>query len=112
AVLIVEDETVRGFTSEEDPQTVALLHNPSVSEKLLEALYSHTGTFATLEEERWCRLVAISSKNERLRTEIDYHDSPDMEHYSIHKAIFRLLEIAPLKPVWIRVLYDLLTNLD
>jgi hypothetical protein len=35
-----------------------------------------------------------------------------MGHYGIHKAIFRLLETAPVEPVWMRVLYDFLMNLD
>jgi hypothetical protein len=53
-----------------------------------------------------------STTNERLHTEEDTEDSPDIGHYSIHHAIFHLLEIAPVEPRWMRCLYDLLDRLD
>jgi hypothetical protein len=110
--LIGADETRRILAQGTDHEIMALLRNPSLSAKLLEALYSRTGLLASIDEERWSRLVSVSSKNERINTEIDYHDSPDMEHYSIHKAIFRLLGIAPLEPAWLHVCYNLLVDLD
>jgi hypothetical protein len=113
AAIIGPEDVHRLMVQGDDDEITALLRNPSISEKILEALYTHAGPCATLDQERWARLVAISGKNERLRTESSTTtDSPDMEHYAIHKAIFRLLEIAPLGPVWIRVLYDLLVDLD
>jgi hypothetical protein len=90
----------------------ALLCNPSVADQLLVDLYAHTGTCANIEDERWCNLVYFSRKNERIGTEEEYPDSPDMEHYRIHKAIFRLLEIAPLELRWLYVLYGLLDELN
>ena len=37
---------------------------------------------------------------------------PDMGHYSIHHAIFHLLEIAPVDGYWQQFLYELLNELD
>ena len=96
----------------EDAEAEALICNPSVSDKLLEELYGRTGAFATLAEERWRNLIYLSRKNERLVTEEDSHDMPDMGHYRIHHAIFRLLEIAPVHSYWLIVLYGLLDQLD
>jgi hypothetical protein len=64
-----------------------------------------------MPEERWCELVSLSSKNERLITKEHYHDSPDLAFMGIQKAIFRLLEIAPVNMRWLRVLYELLDHL-
>jgi hypothetical protein len=93
-------------------EATALVRNPSVSDRFLEALYLRSGPFAAIEEERWCSLVVTSAKNERLNTNEDDEHGPDMGHYSIHKAIFRLLETAPVDVHWLRVLYELLMNLD
>jgi hypothetical protein len=57
-------------------------------------------------------LIYLSRKNERLVTEEDSDDMPDMGHYSIHHAIFHLLEIAPVHNQWLHVLYGLLDQLD
>jgi hypothetical protein len=110
--LIGENELNRILTAGDAAEVEALLCNPSVAENLLEELYTHTGAFAKIVEERWCRLVYLSRKNERIGTEEEYPDSPDTGHYAIHKAIFRLLEIAPLEMRWLRALYDLLGELN
>jgi hypothetical protein len=57
-------------------------------------------------------LIYLSRKNERLVTKEDTDDMPDMGHYRIHRAIFRLLEIAPVHNYWLHVLYGLLDQLD
>ena len=93
------------------PRQTALIRNPSVDDDLLEALYQRTEAFAQMPEERWGRLVSLSSKNERLVTEKHYDDSPDMGFMGIQQAIFRLLEIAPVSMKWVWVLYDLLDRL-
>jgi hypothetical protein len=112
AELIGAEEMQRIIVRGEDAETTAIMRNPSVSDELLEALYLRSGPFASLPEERWYRLIATSAKNERLKAKEDHEDGPDMGHYRIHQAIFRLLETAPVKPVCLRVLYDLLMNLD
>ena len=94
-----------------DPETVALIRNPSIDEDLLEALYRRTDIFAQMPEERWWQLVSLSSENERLVTEEHYEDSPDLGFMGIQDAIFALLEIAPVNMRWLWVLYDLLDNL-
>jgi hypothetical protein len=54
----------------------------------------------------------LSRKNERLVTNKDSDAGPDMGHYRIHHAIFRLLEIAPVEKHWLHVLHDLLDALN
>ena len=110
--LIGEAEIHHLLTNGEHAEIEALLCNPSLSTKILEELYEHTGACATIPDERWCQLVHVSRKNERIGIEKDRHDSPDMDHYRIHKALFRLLEIAPLEAYWLRVLYGLLDELN
>ncbi len=110
--LIGETEIHRVIADGEHAEIEALLCNPSVSTKMLEELYEHRGALAPIPNERWCALVHVSGKNERIGTEQDWVDSPDMGHYGIHKALFRLLAIAPLEKHWLRTLYDLLSHLD
>jgi hypothetical protein len=110
--LIGPEEIHRVLAAGDDAEAEALICNPSVSDELLEELYKRTDAFATLDEERWRKLVYLSRKNERLVTKEDSDDMPDMGHYSIHHAIFRLLEIAPVHNSWLHVLYGLLDQLN
>jgi hypothetical protein len=57
-------------------------------------------------------LIYLSRKNERLVTNEDDDYSPDIGHRAIHRAIFRLLEIAPVEKHWLHVLRALLDQLD
>jgi hypothetical protein len=90
----------------------AFIQNPRVSEELLQSLYARQGPFGQLQEDRWLHLIRISASNARLVTEYEYHDSPDLGHYRIHKSIVALLEKAPINYHSLRVLYDLLDKLD
>jgi hypothetical protein len=110
--LIGPEEIQRIVAAGDDAEAEALICNPSVSDRLLEGLYERTGAFANVAEERWASLIYLSRKNERLVTNEDSDDMPDTGHYSIHRAIFRLLEIAPVEKHWLHVLYDLLDQLD
>jgi hypothetical protein len=110
--LIGDADLNRVLTAGDASELEALLCNPTVADKLLEELYAHTGVFANIPNERWGSLVYMSRKNERLGTEEEYPDSPDMGHYRIQKAIFRLLEIAPVEMHWLHVLYSLLDELN
>ena len=110
--LIGPEEIQRIIAAGEDAETEALICNPSVSEKLLAELYTRTGAFAALADERWETLVDFSRTNERLVTNKDTDAGPDLGHSRIHDAIFRLLEIAPVEKRWLHVLYDLLDQLD
>lgn len=110
AQLIGASEMHRLITAGDDAEVSALARNPKVSDRFLEALYLRFGPFAEIDEKRWCILIAASSKNERLKTCEDDESGPDLGHYSIQKAIFTLLETAPLDLLWVRVLYNLLLN--
>ena len=65
-----------------------------------------SGKLVTLE------LISLSAKNERLTTQKDRYDSPDSGFYAIHRSIFRLLEVAPLKVRWLTTLYQFLDRLN
>jgi hypothetical protein len=110
--LIDPEEVNRVLAAGEDAEAEALICNPSVSERLLEELYTRTGACAALTKERWELLVHLSRKNIRLVTKEDTDAGPDMGAYSIHRAIFRLLEIAPVDKHWLHVLYALLDELN
>jgi hypothetical protein len=110
--LIGPEEIHRVLAAGEDAEAEALICNPSVSDRLLEELYKRTDAFATLDEERWRHLIYLSRKNERLVTNEDNDSGPDTGHYSIHHAIFHLLETAPVHIHWLHVLYGLLDHLD
>jgi rRNA-processing protein FCF1 len=110
--LIGPEEIQRIVAAGDDREAEALICNPSISDRLLEELYQRTGAFATLADERWSTLVYLSRRNERLVTNEDDDVAPDMGHYRIHHAIFRLLEIAPVDKDWLHVLYGLLDQLD
>jgi hypothetical protein len=110
--LIGPEEIDRVLAAGDDGEAEALICNPSVSDKLLEELYGRAAAFATLDEERWCKLVYLSRKNERLVTREDSDDAPDIGHLRIQRAIFRLLEIAPVHNYWLHCLYGLLDQLN
>jgi hypothetical protein len=60
--LIGAEEMQRVIAQGEDTETTAIMRNPTVSNELLEALYLRSGPFASLPEERWLMLVAISAQ--------------------------------------------------
>jgi hypothetical protein len=95
--LIGPEETWRVLYQGGDPEITALIRNPSIDAELLKALYERTDRFAQMPDERWCDLVSLSTENARLVTYEDSWDSPDLDHMQIQDAIFKLLEIAPLK---------------
>ena len=111
--IIGPEETRRVLNEAEvGSEAAALIQNPKVSDKLLEALYKRQGVFADTPEERWRHLIYLSASNTRLVTEYDYEDMPDMGHYDIHKSIFELLGTAPVDNNLLIVLYHLLDQLD
>ena len=59
--IIGREETRRVLSGTNDNEITALLQNPQVSEKLLEALYSRKDVFAELPEQQWLRLIYISA---------------------------------------------------
>jgi hypothetical protein len=90
--IIGKEETGRVLNAGTRSETTALIQNPQVSDRLLEALYTRSAAFAEMPEERWRELIWMSASNKRLVTEYEYVDMPDTGHYGIHKRIFALLE--------------------
>jgi hypothetical protein len=109
--IIGPQESWRVLSNGTDAEITALIRNPSIAEDLRVVLYRHAEMFAQIPDECWWDLVSLSSKNERLITEQHYLDRPDLDFMDIQRAIFALLEIAPINMRWLWVLYDLLDNL-
>lgn len=110
ARIIGESEVSRIVLQGQHEERSALLKNPEVDSSLLVNLYTGAGPFQQLSDDvrRW--MVMESAKNPRLCDERDSDDSPDMEYYSIHKAIFQLLESAPVTNSWVYTLFNLLES--
>jgi hypothetical protein len=108
----IEPDLPRLLTEGDDAEVGALLSNEEIYDRLLEALYERTDQFSTLSDERWLRLIGHSAKNARLGTRQDSEDGPDIGHYAIQKAIFSMLEKAPVSIHSLRTLYNLLDQLD
>jgi hypothetical protein len=127
--VIGAEETQRILAEGDWDEVEAMICNPSINDELLEALYQRgepagrlqpvrpdvaapSINFSKLPDDRWLNLVILSSKNERLKTEKDTFDSPDMGHFHIHEAIFQMLEIAPLTVRSLAHLYHFFLDVD
>lgn len=73
----------------------ALLENPQIDSKLLNALYRREEPFASLPENHWTYLIRISLRNPSIG----------------EQAIFRVLEVAPSDQRWREMLVPLLERL-
>ena len=109
--VIGEDETSRLIAEDPGELVSALLSNPLVGH-LLEKLYKREGVFATLPDDRFRGLIQISIGNPLLKTRADTHDGPDLTSWNIQKAIFQLIETAPVTPHWAQTLNWLLWAID
>lgn len=97
-------------------ELTALIRNPNVPDKVLEDLYGRAGAFSEAGIDQWRFLIQKSAGIERLndeRTSIesDGDVSFDTGYLRIHKAIFRLLETAPVDKYWSYCLIELLRHL-
>ena len=110
--IIGPQETWRVLSNGTDAETKALIRNPSIEDDLLVALYRRADMFEQMPEKRWQLLVWLSAENERLVTEEESLDSPDWGFMGIQRAIFTLLEIAPVNMRWLNLSYHLLDNLN
>jgi hypothetical protein len=110
--IIGPQETWRVLSNGTDAEAKALIRNPSIEDDLLVALYRRADMFEQMLEKRWQLLIRLSAENERLVTEEESWDSPDFGFTDIQRAIFTLLEIAPVNMQWIWVVYELLDSLN
>lgn len=90
----------------------ALITNPSVSDDLLLAVYRGEKLAANLSDDRRRELVGLSGHNPRIFTNEDNDYGPDMGHWSIHEAIFNMVETVPTSDHWLWNLTHLLKMLD
>jgi hypothetical protein len=110
---IIGSEEIRRIIAHADGWEVsALILNPAISEELLQSLYERKEPFTQLPEERWLRLIAYSSDNERLVSKYEDDEGPDLGHFRIYKSILALLEKAPINYHSLLALYRLLDHLD
>lgn len=73
-----------------------LMTNPTVGEEVLADLFKHTGTFKTVDDNAWRRLVFWASDNPRLaEPEKDSNEGPDMAAWHIREGIECLLNTEP-----------------
>ena len=79
-----EHEIFRIFSEADELELEAMVSNPTVSDKLLEEIFSMAGVMPLLSDERRVAAVHYAARNERINTNEDSYDSPDMGHYSIH----------------------------
>ena len=93
-------------------ETYALLTNPTAPESLLEALFNKRDCFAQVNDSSWLHFIQAVAKNERLNIDDSNESDPDMGHYSIHRAIFHFLEIAPVTPHGVNAASVLLNALE
>src|SRR5882724_584628 len=95
----------------EDIEVRALMANRR-RRHVLRDVFARTGCMEGLSEDRWWRLVQHSAWNDGLNVYERYEDGPDLESVDIHKALFGLLQTAPLDRRWVRVLYDLMMRVN
>lgn len=86
------DRIIRDGKQEE---TEALFLNPAAV-GLLKSLFTRTDQFASLEVHRWCRLVWLAARNERLNIDNSDESGPDLDAYDISKAVATLARIVPV----------------
>jgi hypothetical protein len=104
-------EFERLVTKGNEGELAALLSNPKFF-AMLNALYKNEGIFSSLSDDRRRLLVHYSIENPRLALREDSWDCPDIDHYSVHKAILSMLATAPVTHDWAYTLFKLLLVLD
>lgn len=119
---VVAGGFIRGFldkvdvkelmTAETEDEIATFLGNPTIPTDRLESLFSRTDEFENIEHDKWVPYIYYAARNPRLNRDGSNRHGPDMGHYSIHKAIFRLLEIAPTTMHMLRAIDDLLSRLN
>jgi len=100
------------FMSDDTDEQEAVLTNDSIASNLLVALYEHKEPFAEVSDRDWMRMVIRSSRNGRLNPNEDSDSGPDLEHWHIHKALFSLLETAPVTEHWVVGLTNVFETLN
>lgn len=108
---IGEQELALVMTSSDWIEAETLILNPTISDEVLLALYRGDKFCEGIDEDRRRQLVASSGRNERIHSRYDDEHGPDMGHYDLHKAIFRMLSTVPTSDAWLWNLSHLLKQL-
>ncbi len=105
-------ETVRLLTESEPDEVEALLSNENISDDLLIKVYCKESPFDGLSDERHRELVHATARNIRLAFRRDVLGGPDLGHRQIQKALYKLLETAPVTKRWFTTLRLLVAYLN
>ena len=107
AAFIDEEELARIIQDGKAEETEALFLNPSIT-GLLKNLLARAHQFASLEEHRWCSLVWVAARNERLNTDASNRFGPDLGAWDIKKSVAALGTVVPVSEPGARTLISVL----
>ena len=100
------------MTRGHNPETQALLINPTIPSDVLEALFKKADSFAGVDEQNWLWMIQTAARNERLNIDKATMDGPDLGLWRIQKAIFGFLETVPVTTHSAFAALDILNQLD
>jgi hypothetical protein len=107
ALFIDDNELARIISDGKEEESEALFLNPAIT-GLLKSLLARTNQFASLEEQRWCRLLWIAAQNERLNIDTSNEHGPDLDAHDISKSIAAFARIVPVSELGARTLISVL----
>lgn len=110
ASFLDDEELARIIRDGKEEETEALFLNPAIT-GLLNSLFTRTDQFASLEEQRWCRLVWIAAGNERLNIDTSNRHGPDLGAWDIKKSIATLAGMVPVSKLGARALISILERI-
>ena len=110
--ILGKTETQRLLAEAAIDEVEALLSNPNIDDNLLIGIYNNEQPYNVLDDERRRELARATVTNPRLVLRKDSEDSPDLGHGNIQKAIFHLLETAPVTIKWFTTLQALIGSLN
>lgn len=104
----LDDLMKKGFSDE----SKALLTNPTIPESVLISLYEKTDCFRPVSEKDWLVMIYVSANNERINTNEDSDEMPDLDLRHIHEAIFGFLESVSVSDHSVQTALYFLSALD
>jgi hypothetical protein len=107
ADLIGSAEFERIVTKGDSVEVNALLRNPSFN-KLIPQVLERKGVFSSIDDQRWCSLVRVAARNDRLSLDESDESGPDMHAWDIQRAIVRFACSVPVSILGARTLIPLL----
>lgn len=110
--LVGGEEVRRLLADGTDQELEALVSNPAFDAGMMQSMFSLQPPLSEHPEKRQLNVLHLTARNPRIDIEKGGYESPDREHYAIHKGIFTLLEVAPVDMSWYRVVDNVIRRLD